>query len=87
MKIFIAGAFLIFVSATPGFIGMWGISSNWKKQAIAAGHAEYVMDPITGDVTWRWKDCCTTETAKVPWYRNDWMKPLTIQIPKLEEKE
>lgn len=26
-----------------------------RREAVDIGHAEYVMDPKTGDVDWRWK--------------------------------
>ena len=37
----------------------------WKKEAVEKGHAEYVLDPATGKVTWRWKEG-VKEAPKVP---------------------
>lgn len=30
--------------------------AEWRHQAIEHGFAEYVLNPQTGESTWRWKD-------------------------------
>jgi hypothetical protein len=31
------------------------MSDCWQADAVKSGHGEYVMDPATGNSTWRWK--------------------------------
>lgn len=28
---------------------------KWQIESVAAGHAEFALDPATGETTWQWK--------------------------------
>lgn len=45
---------LLFALVTHGLYDC-NAKKEMKREAIERGHAEYVMDPKTGESEWRWK--------------------------------
>lgn len=57
---FIAGLSVGFILMVFVFVGLPITTivdtADFKKEAVKKGHAEWVMDPVTGETEWRWKE-------------------------------
>lgn len=48
MGVLVVGAFWI-------FIGIGAQNDVWERDSVKNGKAEYVLNPVNGSTTWRWK--------------------------------